>query len=79
MDRNFNSHPHEEDDAEGLVYSMFDEDFNSHPHEEDDAFLTKQQMEKLYFNSHPHEEDDDTYLTSAAIDETFQLTSSRRG
>ena len=49
MDRNFNSHPHEEDDAEGLVYSMFDEDFNSHPHEEDDdTYLTSATIDETF-------------------------------
>ena len=34
---NFNSHPHEEDDA--VAYFEWDvpKDFNSHPHEEDDV------------------------------------------
>ena len=33
----FNSHPHEEDDADNYILYAVWENFNSHPHEEDDA------------------------------------------
>ena len=35
-ERNFNSHPHEEDDQESLCSIHVVVYFNSHPHEEDD-------------------------------------------
>ena len=36
---NFNSHPHEEDDAILFIIQIAMYYFNSHPHEEDDGFI----------------------------------------
>ncbi len=35
--KNFNSHPHEEDDPESFFSLLITRNFNSHPHEEDDG------------------------------------------
>ena len=57
--RDFNSHPHEEDDTFGWQPGKrFIPDFNSHPHEEDDVTINAESISITDFNSHPHEEDD---------------------
>ena len=40
----FNSHPHEEDDADNSVFASPFRYFNSHPHEEDDVPLSLKRM-----------------------------------
>ena len=64
LGRNFNSHPHEEDDRSGGWRTEHYFDFNSHPHEEDDIVALFLLMLWSYFNSHPHEEDDEWRVTS---------------
>ena len=41
VEKNFNSHPHEEDDKAGIEKQKQMEYFNSHPHEEDDPIAQK--------------------------------------
>ena len=54
----FNSHPHKEDDKEGMSGSLLIGTFNSHPHKEDDHFPLFIIKAIRTFNSHPHKEDD---------------------
>ncbi len=61
--RNFNSHPHEEDDNFTMTGQPSGNHFNSHPHEEDDNFTMTGQPSGKNFNSHPHEEDDNFTMT----------------
>ena len=56
--KDFNSHPHEEDDNHSSFLSKDNWHFNSHPHEEDDMAGMEQEDCQENFNSHPHEEDD---------------------
>ena len=56
--KDFNSHPHEEDDrVTSKIFCSFVY-FNSHPHEEDDGYSLLFSSAISNFNSHPHEEDD---------------------
>ena len=60
--KNFNSHPHEEDDELTIKPRIPRKYFNSHPHEEDDRKQLWHRWIEMYFNSHPHEEDDVVFL-----------------
>ena len=76
---NFNSHPHEEDDAVDYAEKHYNV-ISTH-------ILTKRMTRRItttfmvsdYFNSHPHEEDDSYLVLITEQEDAFQLTSSRRG
>ena len=67
MLKNFNSHPHKEDDVRFGLFSMITLYFNSHPHKEDDEMLSQTLQWLYYFNSHPHKEDDKDKISKATI------------
>ena len=45
--RDFNSHPHEEDDEQNPIHSVLPDYFNSHPHEEDDDSVDGNQHDSV--------------------------------
>ena len=57
--KNFNSHPHKEDDRKEELPMARKDNFNSHPHKEDDDVWNKIMHRAVNFNSHPHKEDDE--------------------
>ena len=79
LDGYFNSHPHEEDDENWILWNEGD-DISTH-------ILTKRMTAVAIcmiqgskdFNSHPHEEDDTVAQGKCQGVAIFQLTSSRRG
>ena len=78
-ERNFNSHPHEEDDAgdkERLAYESWY--FNSHPHEEDD-WRIRRRRRICGISTHILTKRMTVICDKIIADIPFQLTSSRRG